>query len=510
VTLRPLLKLLIASIVSVAAAGCANVKLYSETRDKQGQAAVKAWAEVDLKAFFEAQRMQRGKLLEQELDIADKRIAAERELAIRTLSDTAISKIPTFFDEELDALLGPRPAAGNDSREVDVQAYIAAADQIRSYDAQLVRARSLLAERDAPLFSCADFIAEDFGPIAAWKAAHPEAVRLPVLAALKGAKDACEHTPEEEQNRDENRAKLANGAIAATLGRLQTDLSRLKTLESKQGEVQKRFEAALTAYKAELAQSAPGESAKAKLLKSGIFDDIKQLEDAQSLLGQQYISELRVKQINEVVANLKDGTALGADATTAQTLATLLPALTDDVQAIQDAKKGASLVPLLLARDVEQGRLNSANVQLASLRQGIELQQQTFTAQLGQVATLTLAKKEFQAQAAKLQAESSRLAEAWPNLKPQQRKALVTATDLYLDAIGRQKQKVERLARTRYALAIEESASLSEINADIWTSMIGSTVDQAAVYSKTGIKPGDFANVLNTLGILWIGNGTNK
>ena len=242
----------------------------------------------------------------------------------------------------------------------------------------------------------------------------------------------------------------------------------------------------------------------------GRFADIKKLEDVQSLLGQQYISELRIKQINEVIANLKDGTALGADATTAQTLSTLLPALTDDVQAIQDAKKGASLVPLLLARDVEQGRLNAANVQVASLQQGIELQQQTFTAQLGQVATLTLAKKEFQAQAAKLSVDSSRLADAWPDLKPQQRKALVTATDLYLDAIGRQKQKVERLVRARYALAIEASASLSEINAGIWTSMIGTTVDQAAVYAKAGIKPGDFANVLNTLGILWIGNGTNK
>lgn len=509
-TLRLLVKLLVASVVSVAAAGCANVKLYSETRDKQGQAAVKAWSDVDLKAFFEAQRTQRGKLLELELDVADKRIAAERELAIRTLSDTPISKIPPFFDEEIDALLGPRPAAGNDSREADVQAYIGAANQIRSYDTQLLRARSLLAERDAPLFSCADFIAAEAGPIGAWKAAHPDAIRLPVLAALTGAKDACEHTPEQKQIRDKNRAKIAGGAIATTLGGLQTDQSRLKTLESKQGEVQGRFEAALTAYKAELTQSAPGESAQAKLLKSGLFDDIKKLEDVQSLLGQQYISELRIKQINEVIANLKDGTALGADATTAQTLSTLLPALTDDVQAIQDAKKGASLVPLLLARDVEQGRLNAANVQVASLQQGIELQQQTFTAQLGQVATLTLAKKEFQAQAAKLSVDSSRLADAWPDLKPQQRKALVTATDLYLDAIGRQKQKVERLVRARYALAIEASASLSEINAGIWTSMIGTTVDQAAVYAKAGIKPGDFANVLNTLGILWIGNGTNK
>ena len=58
-------------LFSLLLGGCSSLHLHSEVRDKQGEAARKAWSEVDLKAVVDAERANLKTLLEAELDTQD-------------------------------------------------------------------------------------------------------------------------------------------------------------------------------------------------------------------------------------------------------------------------------------------------------------------------------------------------------------------------------------------------------------------------------------------------------
>ena len=62
--IRPMIGSAALLMSAVLLCGCSSLRLYSETRDKQGEAAKKAWAEVDAKAVIATQRENLGALLQ--------------------------------------------------------------------------------------------------------------------------------------------------------------------------------------------------------------------------------------------------------------------------------------------------------------------------------------------------------------------------------------------------------------------------------------------------------------
>jgi len=69
-----------------ALSGCGTIPFHSETRDKQGQAAKAAWAEVDAKAQIQAARDNHARLVERELRVVDQLAATRREVTSRGLA----------------------------------------------------------------------------------------------------------------------------------------------------------------------------------------------------------------------------------------------------------------------------------------------------------------------------------------------------------------------------------------------------------------------------------------
>ena len=81
-------------IVAVLASGCSSVRLHSETREKQGQAAVKAGAR-STSRLLQAERDNHARLLEAELASINKVVAVQREAEIRVLARKPIASFST-------------------------------------------------------------------------------------------------------------------------------------------------------------------------------------------------------------------------------------------------------------------------------------------------------------------------------------------------------------------------------------------------------------------------------
>lgn len=302
------------------------------------------------------------------------------------------------------------------------------------------------------------------------------------------------------------------GALGETQQSLREAEDRLVGDRAQAQDRQTELDRAAKAYQDALAAADGGTSSKEALAAAAdrLSRAVQAIQDLQTPFGDVVLSKERIDQVNAVLDNLKDGKELGADATKAQIVITTIPTLADDVRAIRNADKKASLVPLLMWRDMEQGRLRAASVQVAMVETDVALLQATVEAQLAEAQALSRSRRELSG-AGKPFGSATPLHKTWDATKDTaSRVALYSALDAYLDAIGRLRQTTERLRRTRYALSLEKSAALSEVNAGIWTSLIGASVNQAAEYSASGVSAANLANFITALGVLGIAHGTNK
>lgn len=508
---RALLVLLVFAL-----SGCGGVRLYSETRDKQGQAAAKAWSEVDLKAFFAVERDNDAKLLEQEIETSGRRIAADRDVAIRDLAQKPVSAFPDYYDERLARLVGGNaPIAEKDRSAVETsvkKARDASREMVRWGD-ELDRDYSFLAQIDVPRFACDDLAQPDPGAVSAWAAEHPDEAKR-ATARLKAATKKCAQIAASKKSYRDALKSLAGGELPKLVSELDKAESAYLRDQAALGKHQGQYAAALAQYKAEMAKKDPDPSSKEQLaeLAGKVDSALKATEGLPDSLKDKFISEERIKAINELLAHLKAGDAPGPDASKIEVAVLLLPQLADDVRAVAGAGKGAGVVPLLIKRDVEQARLNAAQLQLATREHEIALRGAAVESALAETHYISRARAIFLGtqKATGLDKVNKPFHEAWSGLPAQQKFALLDSVGLYLDAVGRQRAFTERLQRTQYALSKKQASGLSEINAGMWSSLIEATVGQAAEFAAAGLKASDFEGILSTLGIVWIGYGVNK
>jgi hypothetical protein len=147
---------------------------------------------------------------------------------------------------------------------------------------------------------------------------------------------------------------------------------------------------------------------------------------------------------------------------------------------------------------------------LAIERQGIALRHSAIEATVAEAATYVNARQRLQEANVPAPTGNKPVFDAWKELNPAQKGLVLESTTHYLDAFSRQRNLGDAQRIQRMALVQEESIGLAEVNASMWTALIGATVSQAADFSSLGIKAADLEKILNTLGILWIGYGVNK
>ena len=201
----------------------------------------------------------------------------------------------------------------------------------------------------------------------------------------------------------------------------------------------------------------------------------------------------------------------------------MLPLLADDMRAIAQAKKGRTLVPLLIQRDIEQANLNAAAVQVTIQRKDLALREALVEAAMDQAVTYVEARRrvadlmackeaDIVGDLAKCQSvdKTETFHALWNDLEPMARRVLLESITLYVDGFSRQQVKLDTMTTQYLALAREQTVELAEVHASMWAALIGASVTQAAEFAALGIKVEQIEKILNLLGIFYIGYGVNN
>ena len=489
--------------------GCSSLRLYSQTRDKQGEAVKKAWAEVDAKAVITTQRDNMGALLQEQLRTQDRVSGASRDQQIRSMvtadNGTTASLLIEPASKEIAALAGSTQA---------LKQWLAN----RQYDADhLVSMENFAREFDRFGFetpSCDDLKnGKAAETLSGWIASNSGSGGI-VFGTLKAARKECENYREGEAplapgvqrvplgGRLSAQAALASSAQAALEERRQQSLAARNAFKAAQGE-----------YDAAVAQLQAGADARETVQAAAkkLQDSLKLLVSASDVFAVKFLSQERRDSINAFLAAVAD-TPAGKEAPPGSSRAAmaliLLPDLFDNArQSLADAKKPL-LVPLLIRKNHEQLNLEAANRNIAAQETLVELGRaklDALAAQAGQLQRSLDAIGPISAEA-----KSARVADVGKLNSVEDRRRIFQALGLYLDAHGRLAAQVKGFDYKRDAAVHERSLSLAEVNVLQWNSLIGTTVDQLADFGTTGIKPEHVVGLFNSLTLLWIGSGVNK
>jgi hypothetical protein len=175
-------------------------------------------------------------------------------------------------------------------------------------------------------------------------------------------------------------------------------------------------------------------------------------------------------------------------------------------QALADSKKPLAM-PLLIRRNYEELRLQAAQREIAARETMVSLSRQLIDAVYDEAHELSRVVKLGEEGLRSLQ--DKRFLDAFSQAKGEQRVHLYTAVARYLDVINRLDARRYKLEYMRIAASHELSLAYAEVNMKQWQSLIGTTVQQAADFSGSGIKADQIINLLNAAGVVWIGAGVN-
>ena len=510
--------------------GCADlkdIKLHSDVRQSQGEAASKAWAAVDLKGYFDAQRDNLATLLNEEIASTQRLVAVNRETEIRELANTNVSALQGRYDRQLARVVGPFPAG----QMTGLQTQLVSAwgnlhlNMTKLDDAD--RLLSFLRAKGVTQFTCAQLTMAEPKDLDEWKKAHA-ALAAEVNSRINAAVMVCKDANAARAAYDEGLGDFAEGTLATAFNEWKTAQQRMAKLETEVASKRADYTKALAAYNKEV-DSAKAKNSISQAVKDRATDVAKALnllDQAQQALGIQVASEERIKSLNDLLAALNAGDSV--DVTTAskgELVAALLPQIADDARAISQARKGSALVPLMIQRDIEQGYLDAATVQVTFLRKRLALREALMQALLFQAITYL---KAHNFVGYLMSCDDSPVADIgdvgkcekadknqtvyniWDALEPKARRLLLESTIQYLDGFSRQQAQIETMQTQDLALERERILELSQVHATMWSSLIGDSVNQAAEFAEMGLKAEDFEKVLNLLGIFYIGHGVNK
>ena len=510
----------------IALAGCGTVKLHSDVREKQGEDAKKAWSEVDLKAYFDTERENLAKLLQEEIDSGRRLAAVRRENEIRSLAGVELAKLGDRYSLALVGLVVGEDqdlAAAKSATAAIVDAQ-AALDRESAKRYDLERSQSFLKGMGVPDFSCPQLAANPAVDLNKWKDANKDVAKK-AAARIKITADLCKETIEAQET-FESKVELFKGGSILDVYQSRADVK--KALDGMEREAAARKTAylqALGAYQAAVEAAKPGNSITAEVKDKAkqAADALKLLEDIQTALGVELASQERLKHLDDLLSGLQAGSAADVETRSkAELVALLLPNIAESARQVVDARKGANLVSLLIQRDIEQANLRTAMVQVAIHRKRLVLREAMLRASVTQAYTLVRARTFIDAaitcpESMKEEREACQKAnkaqsfhKAWGALPVKARMAALKSTTFYLDAFTRQQIDIDTMETQFLALERERTVELSQTNAAMWTTLIGANVSQAAEFAAMGLTADHFEKILHLIGIFYIGHGVNK
>ena len=486
--------------------GCASngLTLYSDTRDKQGQAVKKAWSEVDFASQLSVPRKNIKTLLDEQLAMEDEIWAVHRSSRAREMSyDWTLKKFQDQLRVRLNTLTSATAAQQQDYRAQQEKA-----------QGNLNNLANSFAAAGQPPPKCPvvlDKASFESAILAADKHPNPN-VRTLVVTGLQSAQDAC-------RTLESLKTFFGGGELGAARQRLKDERDAIEKDEKTAAGLKTVYDAEKKIYE-EAARALLGNpedaDAKKKVAEAlgklqGLVDKIKAADDAFST---QVVSEERLASLDGFLKTYQDVTT-GKEVVDGNKLAIALAVFPDVAdkakKALSDVEK-PKLAPLAIQKNIELAKLEAARKDIALRRQVVSELEARVVALDAQVQAIDSALDPFEKDQ-RVQALSGeelfKVMTADDKAGLPVRTKLWKATTRYLDAEGRLRAEAVKANYRVSALSHERALTYAESNINQWKALIDPSVELMAVYGAAGLKSSDLIALFNSLTLLWIGVGVN-
>lgn len=485
-------------------AGCANLRLHNEARDLQGQAARKAWADVDLRAVVDAERTNLKTLLDAELETQDQVAAGIRDFRLSYMirSQSVQAGLLDPLDERLRALVGSSAQLHDAQQAILAQR---AADATQQQTARPLKALGL------PVPSCKDLVGGKVpDAVAKWKEGrHGNNQIAAVDVTIDEMRKGCEAKP--PMTDDVLHARLG-GAVKQAWDEYQSSVAELAARRKDASDRKEAYAKAVQAYEAAASSPSakPGLQDQVATAAQALNKAAKALES--NAYAAKFIAEEKLKALDELTQSIIEnqaGDAPAKDTPRSAAAAVLIPKLVDDASTAFAASKKPLALPLLIQRNHEQLNLEAARRDIDASETVVRLSRELVDAIFAQAEQLQLARDELTQGRVKPKLGTA-FFDAFKGGTADEKEVLYSSAARYLDALGRLDAQRYRLEYQRIAACHERTLAYADVNLKQWEALIGATVNQAADFSAGGLKPETLGNLFNTLGIFYIGAGVNK
>ena len=510
--------------------GLSGARLYSPERDKQGQAAKEAWSKVDLKSQIEVPRQNLAKTLAEQVATEEEIWIKRRDIqATRMAGSWTVIAFRETIGDQLVRVVGGADAAAAEAR---AQTYQEGANAVETATQQLDGPINKMAASGVAPPPCS--VAIDSAKLAEYSKTKLQLVstdRAAIYAgSLGGLVEDCKKVALNQEvvakaaggELGKARTELADETDALERERVAADLL-LTDLKAAQAE----YEAAEKELKGNPTQTKDKVNAAldrlrvlvGKLPASGNPDAAiggdKLLEGA---IATKLFSQERLDSINKFLETYDsvakgDGAAAGSNR-----LAIALALFPDLQQKSQEALANAerpNLTPLVLRKNIEQTKLDTANRDLERRQTVIGLRRQIVTSLEGQLYAYHDAYKGTQ------KIPNGRLSEALqpveekpgktvPDSVRSEKVAAWKAASQFLEAEGRMRADVGQNYYRVYALQSEGALLYAESSIQQWKGLIDPSVDLIAQWGASGVTSNDAIQLFNSLMLLGVAIGVNR
>lgn len=511
--------------LGAAVAGCSNVLLYNEARDKQGQALVKSVGEIDLVGSVEVLDMRFAALRELEADTLKARQATNRELEIALVASNGPDGAGTLADRYVKPLLDQRleRLVGKPLTVQDMDRVLAGLRTDERRDRLAASAmRTFGAMSGVELDSCATALrlADDRLALSPQALARVPAGRQPQAQSLfKNVLSQC------EVREDPIRTLAHENGLLNAISKLRDTAA--KQVDDRRKDLQKRRQQ-LVALQQQYDDDVKALDARSPDFRERLVEAAEKLKRAveawRKAAGtdpsvEQAESEARLKSLENVLGALASGDSdpaqLTPDERRSVAIVRLLPSVIDEADVLLKQAKRPRLGPLLLAKEQQRLAVESLAAQAALAERRAQLRSQQVDEARKEILALCRARRALgpPAQGAGVSVPITQTVDAAfedTGEGGRRRAALYESLAYYFDHAQLHRLRQDLLDLAANGVTDEAVMSQSRAAARMWQSLAANMAAILADYHAAGIKPAELAEFLKGLGVFYVGHEAGK
>ena len=497
-------------------AGCQSTdwRLYTEVRDKQGQAAKTAWDAVNFDNTVKTERDNLNKLMQAEIDTA-----AKVRLTVR--------------DDYLRYLVGSTLQMGLADQLAEKHKALVGTDDIANTVALAVAADGKKLDLSAEVTF---FAVNGLGP-ASCDFATPT-LSLQMRKALASSDDLTKGLASTGLGRLDKKCSAEKapppedsfkigGSLAKYVSGRDKARQDLAKLEAEAKPLQENYDQARDDFNEAAKANAIDAVKNLKDKAQKLADAAAKLTGSSNPLAQSFMANESIQALNDFVKALtttptdpgKVPARDSAGTAKAAVALVIIPRLMDEATQAANEQRAMRATPIQMQANYQQLILTAAARDIQSREAEVKLWNQLVTTTLDEAVQLSVAYRRLNLSGPPAGSSQTAALKDWADKSvmdltskatPDQKELFYFSAGLYADALTRLDTARDTLRIKVRAAIYERALAYSEVNAKQWTSLIGLSVDQVAASAASGLKSQTITNLLNTLALLGGAYGLNN